>query len=31
MSLYFVQTHEMYTKSEPLGKLWTLGDYNLSV
>lgn len=28
VSLYRCQTHRMYsTKSEPQGKLWTLGDY----
>lgn len=28
----FVQTHRMYsTKSEPLRKLWTLGDYDCYV
>ena len=28
----FIQTHKMYsTKSEPLGKLWALSDYNVSV
>lgn len=26
----FVKTHTMYTKSEPQGKLWTLGDYSVS-
>lgn len=25
----FVQTRKMYTKSEPQGKLWTVGDYDV--
>ena len=27
----FVKTHTMYTKSEPQGKLWSLGDYGVSM
>ena len=28
----FIQTHKMYTtKSEYQGKLWTLGDYDVSM
>lgn len=27
----FVKTHTMYTKSEPQGKLQTLGDYSVSI
>lgn len=27
----FFQTHRMYTKSKPQGKLWTLGDDDVSV
>ena len=27
----FIQTHRIYTKSEPLGKLWTLDDYDVSM
>ena len=26
-----VKTHTMYTKSEPQGKLWSLGDYAVSM
>ena len=32
MSLYFFQIHRMYnTMNKPLGKLWTLGDYDVSM
>ena len=30
-SLYICQNPYRYTKSEPQGKLWTLGDYSVSM